>query len=812
MARRPTKELIAFFEKSLAPEDQRRFVADLDGAEALVAELPDAASPAKLARAIVDGAERHGLIDAAFFAALRGVRPRRVAEIDTIEGLFGRVVVKEVLAAEEVPFTKVARFHVPFARKEPLVGREDALAELHRRFTQQGVRSVVITGVGGLGKTQLAIEYAYRHRDDYPGGIVWLTADQPWEPQLSRLTTEAAWMHPGASSESKVAEAKENLPLLERALLIVDNVIERAAVDAIVPPTSRSVRLLTSQAGIGLPPLPIDLLSPADALSLFVNESGRAADDDARRLVERLDGWPLAIELAGAYLRHTPAVSVHDWLTMLDAAGVDSPALHDDAATSSTNHTRDLRATLRASRPAIDANPLLAELLDVLAWSGPAAMSRGLLAAMMGRPEVDLIHPLGVGTRFQFLRLEGEGRYRVHRFLQAVVREDSQTGDEVLHARLRRGVDWFVARRQAFGELALFEAELAHVRAWQALAIERGWRWEEAVTRWLEAYPVFHAGEWMRVLPLLKAAEAAMVGVDDKVLRMRVVGDLASAYGNVGPSRLADTYRERALAETEGWDDATRAERVHALNCAANSQDGPAALAAAEEAVGLAAALSATSVDRVAASGHLAMALVRAGRLDDALAVARVGVELTRAAIGEDRVEFSEQLRALAIVHSSRAEVGPALEAARAALALAQAIDPRNQTRQALCEVLIGELLWQLATKKPDGGLILARDAVKHLEGAVDVLRRTAGCSSHAFTWAAHTLALALWDLGWLEHDGRKQVRAIRVLDELIAAGDPDLANWQQASALRDELAAKGIQGFSIPKRPAGATRRSRGE
>ena len=38
-------------------------------------------------------------------------------------------------------------------------------------------------------------------------------------------------------------------------------------------------------------------------------------------------------------------------------------------------------------------------------------------------------------------------------------------------------------RGQAFGELGLFEAELAHVRAWQALAIARGWRWEEAVTR-----------------------------------------------------------------------------------------------------------------------------------------------------------------------------------------------------------------------------------------------------------------------------------------------------------------------------------------
>jgi hypothetical protein len=76
-------------------------------------------------------------------------------------------------------------FLVPFKRNPGFVGRSDELTRLRKSL--QGAGDIVqavgiiptgLTGMGGIGKTQLAVEYVYRYRDYYPGGIFWLNAAQ----------------------------------------------------------------------------------------------------------------------------------------------------------------------------------------------------------------------------------------------------------------------------------------------------------------------------------------------------------------------------------------------------------------------------------------------------------------------------------------------------------------------------------------------------------------------------------------------------------------------------------------------------------
>jgi len=81
-----------------------------------------------------------------------------------------------------VPVPRNPDFVVPFPRNPDFVGRTDDLESLHaalRTRESVGIRPTGLTGMGGIGKTQLAVEYVYRHRADYPGGIFWVNAAEP---------------------------------------------------------------------------------------------------------------------------------------------------------------------------------------------------------------------------------------------------------------------------------------------------------------------------------------------------------------------------------------------------------------------------------------------------------------------------------------------------------------------------------------------------------------------------------------------------------------------------------------------------------
>ena len=73
-------------------------------------------------------------------------------------------------------------FFVPFPRNPDFVGRTDDLERLHATLQQRepvGIRPAGLTGMGGIGKTQLAVEYVYRFKDAYPDGIFWINAAEP---------------------------------------------------------------------------------------------------------------------------------------------------------------------------------------------------------------------------------------------------------------------------------------------------------------------------------------------------------------------------------------------------------------------------------------------------------------------------------------------------------------------------------------------------------------------------------------------------------------------------------------------------------
>src|SRR6516162_10375305 len=88
-----------------------------------------------------------------------------------------------------------APFVVPFPRNADFVGRDDDLARLRASLSGSGagpvgIRPAGLTGMGGIGKTQLAVEYVHRHRQDYTDGVIWIDAAGLLADGFVRLATD----------------------------------------------------------------------------------------------------------------------------------------------------------------------------------------------------------------------------------------------------------------------------------------------------------------------------------------------------------------------------------------------------------------------------------------------------------------------------------------------------------------------------------------------------------------------------------------------------------------------------------------------
>ena len=289
-----------------------------------------------------------------------------------------------------------AYFSVPFrAKGDQVVGREDALRKVREQLVK-GHRTAIgqtaaFVGLGGLGKTQLAVEYAHAYKDQYPGGVYWFNADGDLSAQLTRLAVAARWVSPASEPRFMLEIALHQIRNRSDCLIVFDNVEERAAIEALLPESTATPHLLiTSRVPqFDFDPVPIDRLSDGQSLELLRIESRRSLDkavdhEAALRIAKQLDGLPLALELAGAYLRRAQNVSWVSYADLLESEGLKARGLRDGPLASFTKHNADLYATLHIEESIFKDTPLLREALDVLAWSGSTSMGRGLLGFLLG--------------------------------------------------------------------------------------------------------------------------------------------------------------------------------------------------------------------------------------------------------------------------------------------------------------------------------------------------------------------------------------------------------------------------------------------
>ena len=284
--------------------------------------------------------------------------------------------------------------------------------------------------MGGVGKTQLALEYAWRHAEDFDL-VWWLRAEQP-ATLLEDYATLAGPLGLPASGERElaaIAEAvRERLSHRDRWLLVLDNANEADELKHLLPQAGGGV-LITSRnpAWPFASKLDVPTLNRSASIEFLLERTGQKDQTAAAALAEELGDLPLALEQAAAYLVET-GLSLAAYLDLFRKRRPELwTAEKPPAGYPETVGTTWTLAVERLRKK----TPRAVDLLSLCAFLAPEAISRSLLTehhealpAALAEAVADPLRLNGlVGAlrRYSLVEVTGEG-LSFHRLIQAAAR------------------------------------------------------------------------------------------------------------------------------------------------------------------------------------------------------------------------------------------------------------------------------------------------------------------------------------------------------------------------------------------------------
>lgn len=386
-------------------------------------------------------------------------------------------------ATHETPLREAAPFAVPYRHPHPtFVGRVAELLELEEAFCGEETAAPVraVTGMGGMGKTQLAIEFVHRYRARFPDGIFWISMVNPETApsQLAEIATSVYKLSPDTLTfDERVAYVRRAWERTGRRLIVLDNLEEPPVLDEWqFAPESGTRVLITARTTLwlahGVQTIELKTLSREHSMQLLLalpaakqpaldSVTDLLADAEVAReadtICERLGDLPLAVELAAYYLAATcetkrassaqairiVAQVLQDYLTELDAYKIEHPSLIAELArdfTLPSGHEQNILSTFALSytklQPEKATDALALRLLQRAALCAPAPIPAALLARSAGFDPAE--RKAATRLKVAFLRLKALGlleelpkqQYRLHILLGDYVRlqiEDAVT-------------------------------------------------------------------------------------------------------------------------------------------------------------------------------------------------------------------------------------------------------------------------------------------------------------------------------------------------------------------------------------------------
>jgi len=330
-------------------------------------------------------------------------------------------------------------------RNTGFVGREHQIGTIDK-VLRAGAGVLTLNGIGGVGKTQLAVEYIYRFRDHYEL-IWWVPAEHPSRLRASLAALGARLGLPGSEAmQHPPAQVLEALARSElRWILAFDNAGPPDSLPSLAALGSGRV-LLTSRdpdwAGYG-PTLEVDVFERAESVELLRSRGVDITSEDADRLADRLGDLPLAVEQAAAW-RVATGIAVADYIDQLD---LQVQEIVSNSKVKAANYPTTLAAFLNfAFDQLATTSPVAMQLFELFASLSAEPLSLTLLRSGRQGPVTSplreaLHQPPSLNLAVRELRRYGllkiidadPLRIQVHRLFQRALR------DWLTVAQLQRG-------------------------------------------------------------------------------------------------------------------------------------------------------------------------------------------------------------------------------------------------------------------------------------------------------------------------------------------------------------------------------------
>ncbi|EXL39960.1 hypothetical protein FOCG_17462 [Fusarium oxysporum f. sp. radicis-lycopersici 26381] len=350
-------------------------------------------------------------------------------------------------------------FHVPFLKNDLFVGRDDVLTELQGLLFNRGYLKVALVGLGGIGKTQIALQLAYWIKEKKQDYSVF------WVPALSRASFEQACMQimdvcgiPMTEDCSAVETVRQYLSSKSAGkwLLVVDNADDMQTIMGLkggvtglyrsLPQSDQGRILFTTRhqkvaiSVVGRNILDVPAMSRDEARSYFkralIQEMPLAHNEVMNHLLTRLAHFPLAITQAAAYMNENQ-IPLAEYLQLFENTDRDRIELLSTEFQDDTRYEQSQDPVATTWFISFDqirkADELASRILMFLAYVEPKGVPQSMLPE--GESQQQLTRAIGTLCGYRFLDRRGSSKVfdmhsLVHLAIRSWVMENESEGEQ----------------------------------------------------------------------------------------------------------------------------------------------------------------------------------------------------------------------------------------------------------------------------------------------------------------------------------------------------------------------------------------------